>query len=478
MGSTAVPLYEDLKETLEAHGQAHLLNFWSELSDSQKRQLAGQLQALDWEQLDAWIEQYVLQEPEQELPSDLEPAEYYPVHPHSDENRQKYEEAEKEALELLRSGKVGGFTVAGGQGTRLGYDGPKGTYPIAPITGKSLFQLFAEMILRAQEKYETVIPWYIMTSPINDEPTREFFAKNEFFGLNSDNLFFLQQGTLPAIGYDGKLLLADKDSLALSPDGHGGSLKALKKSGALEDMKRRGIEHLSYWQVDNPLVQPLDRRFLGLHQLDNADVSCRSLTKTGPYEKLGNFCVTDDKVLIVEYSDMPDDLARAQDAAGRLRFRAGSPAIHIFRREFIEALTSGHDAGLPVHRADKKVPHIDAQGQPIKPTEPNAVKLEMFIFDALPLADEVVIFEAQREEQFAPVKNAAGVDSAESCRKMMQERAARWLEDADISVPRRPNDGLDCTIEMSPRVFLDQEDVHAQAEHLRTPKHGQEEYYD
>lgn len=475
---TQSAIYDELKATLEPHGQAHILQFWSELNSGQKEKLASQINSFDWNAIESWIDRYVVEKPEHSLPDDLEPAEYYPVHPHTEEEKMLYRQATSRAGELLRAGKVAGFTVAGGQGTRLGYDGPKGTFPIGPITGKSLFQIFAEIILRAQEKYGCIIPWYIMTSPSNDEPTREFFTQNDFFDLEPANVFFLKQGTLPAVGYDGKILLAAKDSLALSPDGHGGSLRALKKSGALSDMRRRGIEYISYWQVDNPLVQPFDRRFLGLHALNSADVSCRSLTKTGPYEKLGNFCVTDDKVLIVEYSDMPDELARAQDAAGRLRFRAGSPAIHIFSREFVESLTSSENSGLPLHRADKKVPYIDSDGGQIKPEEPNAVKLEMFIFDALPLADRVVILEAEREEQFAPVKNATGVDSAESCRKMMQERYARWLESAGISVPRDDDGDLDCRLEMSPRVFMEPEDVRDKAEELSAPKHGGEEYYD
>ena len=470
--------YRELEELLAPCGQEHLLRFWTELDDEQKARLEGQIRSFDWEKISSWIETYALQKPDHDLPAELEPASYFPVHPHTDEEKALYSRADTRAIELLRAGKVAGFTVAGGQGTRLGFDGPKGTYPVAPITGKSLFQLFAEMILRAQRKYNCVIPWYIMTSAINDKPTRQFFEENDYFGLDSENVSFLVQGTLPAISYDGKVLLAAKDSLALSPDGHGGSLSALRKSGAVADMRRRGIELISYWQVDNPLVQPFDRKFLGLHSVKNADVSCRSLTKTGPYEKLGNFCLSDGKLMIVEYSDMPDELARAQDSAGRLRFRAGSPAIHMFDLAFVERLTEGGNSRLPLHRADKKVPHLDDTGNEVKPSEPNAVKLEMFIFDALPLADEVLILEADRSEQFAPVKNASGVDSAESCRKLMQERCARWIEKAGVAVPRDQDGNLDCKIEMSPAVYLDQEDVQARADNIRAPKRGNEEYYE
>jgi UDP-N-acetylglucosamine/UDP-N-acetylgalactosamine diphosphorylase len=264
---------------------------------------------------------------------------------------------------------------------------------------------------------------------------------------------------MPAVGLDGKLLLSEKHSLALAPNGHGGTLLALHSSGALEEMRSSGVEHISYFQVDNPLVSVVNPLFIGLHALQESEISARALIKTGPFEKLGNFCVVDNRLEIIEYSDMPDDLAQETDSDGNLRFRAGSPAIHIISREFVERLTKGGRLQLPWHRADKKVPYIDADGNSITPSETNGVKLETFIFDAIPMAERTMILEAQREHEFAPVKNRTGVDSAETCRAMLIARDAEWLEKAGVSIPRNEDSSPNCIIELSPATFFDLEDV-------------------
>lgn len=465
-------------ELLQPRGQGHLLRFWDELPDEKKSCLAEQIRSIDWDQLDELIQSHVLQNPEISLPENLEPAPYYSSHPHTKEQQHYYRKAAKTGQKQLKEGRVAAFTVAGGQGTRLGFEGPKGTYPIAPLTGKSLFQLFAELLDGVQKKYKTVIPWYIMTSPANHEDTIGFFEQHDFFGLQREKVSFIQQGTMPALDFDGKVLLEDKDTISLSPNGHGGALEALYKSGALEQMRRNGIDYITYWQVDNPLVQPFERTFIGLHELDQSEMSCRSITKTGPFEKLGNFCIADGKVFVIEYSDMPANLARTQDSSGRLRFRQGSPAIHIFNRSFVEQLTATGRLSLPFHRAEKKVKHIDETGNLIKPAENNAVKLEMFIFDALPEAGQVVIYEAERNEHFAPVKNATGQDSIESCRILLQNRAAKWLENAGISIPRDENGKLDCSLELSPARYPEAEDVIADCDNLAPPKRGEEKVYE
>lgn len=458
--------YQTLYKTLETYGQSHVLKYWEDLNDTEKEQLSCQLHDLNWDVLTDWIREYVLIKPEIHIPTDLTPAPYYPLEPGDDKEKSLYQEAYAAGEELLSNGKIAGFTVAGGQGTRLGYDGPKGTFPVSPVKNKPLFQLFAENLLRAKEKYGITIPWYIMTSPLNDADTRKHFEENNFFGLNSDDVMFFPQGTLPAIGFDGKLILKSKSSLALSPDGHGGSLLALTRSGAIADMKKRGIEHLSYWQVDNPLVKMLDPLFIGLHHTTSSEMSSRSLTKTGPFEKLGNFCLTDNKLSVIEYSDLPEELATKTDENGQLMFRAGSPAIHMLKIDFIERITEGGTLKLPLHRAEKKVPCIDANGQTVTPEVPNAVKLEMFIFDALPLSENPLILEADRNEQFGPVKNATGVDSVESSRMLMINRAAKWLEKAGVTVPRNAEGNPCCRIELSPASFLDENDVKTAAERL------------
>lgn len=261
------------KEILLAHGHRRVAEVLEKASGPDREKLEGQLAKIDFDELDDLIHEYVLKKPETPIPADLSPAPFFRLEPENAEQAEYYRRAEARGRELLSSGKVAMLVVAGGQGTRLGFDGPKGTFPICPVTGKTLFQYFAEEIGRVSEKYGHAIAWYVMTSELNDRATREFFAAHRNFGLGEGSVRFFTQGTMPAIGYDGQLLAASPDSLALSPDGHGGTLLALRRSGALDEMKREGVEYISYFQVDNPLVPLADVRFLGLHSLEGSRMS-------------------------------------------------------------------------------------------------------------------------------------------------------------------------------------------------------------
>ncbi len=451
--------YDASKQTLQSYDQTHLLHYFNELDDAGKAQLLDQLEAQDWAQLSELV-QDVLHPAEAALSENIEPAPYYPRTPTGD-LEQTYRRARARGEDLLHAGKIAAFTVAGGQGTRLGWDGPKGTFPATPVQGKPLFQVYAETIRKAQQKYGATVPWYLMTSTLNDADTRTFFEESEYFGLEPANVMFFQQGSMPSIGLDGKVLLADKGRLALNPDGHGGSLKALYKSGALDDMTWRGVEHISYFQVDNPNVKPLDPLFIGLHALQSAEMSAKLLPKAGPFEKVGNFCRIDGRLSVIEYSDMPDALAEQRDASGKLAFDAGSIAIHLLSVAFVRRLNeSGGRFALPFHRANKKVPHLDlATGEHVESDAPNAVKLETFVFDALPLAEKSVLLETDRVEEFAPIKNASGDDSPETSRQLQSQRAARWLQGCGVAVPFDGAGKVDAVIELSPLTALEPEDL-------------------
>jgi len=450
--------YEDIKNMLKKHRQSHLLAFWEQLDSTERQRLLSQIHQLDLAKIDCWVADYVKKPASEIISGDVLPAPYYSFAPSDNEQRRKYAEAVKLGQDLIRQGKVAAFVVAGGQGTRLGFDGPKGDFPISPVKNKTLFQIFAEYIAAASGKYNTVCPWYIMTSPLNRARTEEIFRSNNYYGLDEENVFIFQQGTMPNFNPDGKVLLADKDRLSCSPDGHGGSLKALYKSGAIEDMKRRGVELISYFQVDNPLINIFDPLFIGLHVLDEAEMSSKTLIKTGPFEKVGNFCLVDGRLTIIEYSDLPDELAEKRNPDGSLTFKLGSIAIHIINRAFTERLNAD-GFSLPLHRALKKIPHIDEHGEPLKHSESKGVKLESFVFDAVPLASKSLILETLRPEEFAPTKNATGVDSVETTRKMMVARAASWLESAGLTVPKKPDGSIDCLIEIAPGFALCKEDI-------------------
>jgi UDP-N-acetylglucosamine/UDP-N-acetylgalactosamine diphosphorylase len=463
-----------LRRKLKEAGQSHVLRFYEALDPTSRQNLMKQLQMLDFNSLGELIEQYVRNKPVVALPTKIEPVPVYPWCPDAS-RKGMYQEAVKRGHELLGAGKVGAFLVAGGQGTRLGYDGPKGEYPITPVKNKPLFQVFAEQLLARSRQSGKTIPWYIMTSDNNDVQTRAFFHKHHFFGYAEEAVFFFQQGMMPAFSMDGKLLLSEKDSLALSPDGHGGSLRALEKSGALADMQKRGVEHLSYFQVDNPLVYCIDPLFLGLHEMTGSEMSSKTVPKANPMERVGNFVVGDGVLQVIEYSDLPESLATQTNPDGSLRFNAGSIAIHALRVSFIERLNEGGRLRLPWHRAEKKVPYVSEQGQLVKPDRPNAVKLEQFVFDAIPLATNPLVYATDRAEEFSPVKNAEGADSPETCRRDQIRRHARWLKEAGVEVPYRGTEP-DAKIEISPLKAVSPEDLKGKAVGVKQIKPGSAVY--
>lgn len=439
---------------LAAIGQEHLLRHAQTLSGPAKDRFMAELAGLDLGELGDLIGRYVRADSSETVPTNLEPA---PVVGLDDPARTP---ARHTGEALIRAGKVACFTVAGGQGSRLGYDGPKGCFPTSCVTGKPLFQIFAEGIAGAQNRYGVTIPWYIMTSPLNHEATVAFFAQHAHFGLDPAAVRFFPQGVMPSFDKaTARILLAEPGVLATNPDGHGGAFRALRVSGALADMQQRGVEHLSYFQVDNPHARPIDPVFLGLHASSpdsSGQFSSKVVAKASWDEKVGVFCRADGRTRVIEYSDLPPDLARQTDDAGRLRFNAGSIAIHAIGVDFIAKVSGEAEFALPFHRAVKKVAHYDPESaRHIEPDAPNAVKLERFVFDAIPMAEKSIVVETDRTEEFAPVKNATGADSIESSKQIQTERAARWLEVCGIAIPRRPDGTVAATIELSPLTAQD-----------------------
>ena len=466
-----MPDFQTSYARLDAIDQSHLLNFFDTLDPAGQTALLKQIASLDCDRLPALIEAYVTTKPALQLPGSIEPAPYYP-----NDHTASFRPWDKPAMrargqELLAHNQVACFTVAGGQGTRLGYNGPKGCYPAGAITERSLFAFFARAISKTRANYNCALPWYIMTSPLNHDATIAYLKEHAYFGLPAEDVMLFAQGVMPSFDLQtGRILLAAHDRIATNPDGHGGSLRALGASGALEDMQRRGVKHISYFQVDNPIVRVADPVFLGLHDAapdSSAEMSSKMLAKAYPEEKLGMFCLADGRLSIIEYSDLPMERQRERLEDGRLRFLAGSPAIHLLSVAFVEKLNADPAFALPWHRAEKKVACIDpATGEPVTPEKPNAVKLERFVFDAIPLAQGSIVYEADRIEEFAPIKNATGSDSPESSREIQTLRAARWLEAAGVEIPWRDEPSPyfaqwqipDWTIELGPMTAIQPDD--------------------
>ena len=443
-------------------GQEHIFDFYSELSEADQEAFLRQIETIDFSEVKSQIDRLVLaNEKDADFHWDaLKPADYIPL-PENGGDFALWEQAKATGEKAIKDGRVAAFTVAGGQGTRLGYDGPKGTFPVTPLSGKSLFEVFADKITRASERYGVVIPWFIMTSEINHQATIDAFEANQYFGMPKESLFLFSQALFPAVDINGKMLLQKKGQLVMTPNGHGGSLRALVDSGASEKMRSKGIDILSYFQVDNPLVPCIDPAFIGFHVLNQSELSSKMIPKAFPLEKVGMFCQYEGRNLVVEYSDMPKAMQELLDEEGGILFRSGSVAIHLFDRDFIERVGSPSSLEmLPYHKALKKIPFIDASGLQQVPKNSNGVKFEMFVFDAISKAKNPVIIEGLRNDNFSPVKNAEGMDSPESCRNDLQKQAIRWLSatNEQLVLNNEGNGAKDFTFEINYRFAMDKDD--------------------
>lgn len=443
----------DLYEELERVDQAHLIRAMERLDGPRRAHLRDQIAALDLGQLERLVREIVHGDVHAEL-EDLEPPDVIALAvSEGDEARDRH--ARRAGEELLAQGRVAAVLVAGGQGTRLGFDGPKGAYPFAPLTHRTLFAHHAAKIAAVRRRYSCELPWYVMTSPQNDAATREIFVANEWFGLPDDSVRLFVQGTLPAVDREtGRVLLDAPDRLALSPDGHGGLFAALRRHGLLDEMRDRGVTTMFTFQVDNPLVRVARPEFLGHHTSCGSEMSNVVVRKKHPGERMGVVARSHGRTVLVEYSDLPDELASMREPDGSLRFSAGSIAVHAIELTLADRVTE--DGGrLPYHRALKRVPFIDDGGALITPQEPNAVKFETFIFGALPLAERVLSVETLRDDEFSPIKNASGDDSPDTARRDLSRMYARWLECAGVSVPRDDDGDPTVDIEIDPRYALD-----------------------
>jgi UDP-N-acetylglucosamine/UDP-N-acetylgalactosamine diphosphorylase len=368
--------------------------------------------------------------------------------PETSEEKALYEKARAFGESLIRERKVAVLIVAGGQGSRLGFEGPKGTFPTTLIKKKSLFQLFAESIKAITKKYNTSVPLLIMTSEENHEDTIDFFKLHDYFGLEKDTIRFFRQGMIPSITPEGKLILKDETHLFTNPDGHGGSLKAFHDSGLLRDLMKKGFTELFYCQVDNPLVRMADPVFLGYHALSKAHVSTKVVRRTNIDEKVGIYLSINGKDAIAEYSDLPPEFMAALDVNGNINYWAGNTAIHAFSLAFIKHINH-HGYAVPYHCARKTIEITDNNLS----LQRDTWKFETFVFDAIPLAEKTCCMEVAREKEFSPIKNNAGADSPDTASIAMNNLHRSWLEDAGVKV------FPDAKVEISPLFALDKEEL-------------------
>ena len=407
--------FDEIKWTLKKYGQEHLLNGYDNLDEKKKKELLKQINNIDFELIKSLYEN-TKKTPEVEN-FEIQPIDYMDKEKLYD----NYKEYHAIGVEAIKNRKLAAVTMAGGQGTRLGHKGPKGTFDIGLESHKSLFELLCDYLKEEGKKYGVTIPWFIMTSRENNKETVEFFEKNKFFGYQKDkNIFFFIQGELPMVDTEGKILIGEDGLIKQAADGHGGIYESLVKNGMTEKMKQLGIEWVFIGGVDNCLVKMVDPVLMGVAIDKEVTVACKSIVKANPHEKVGVFCKRNGKPGVIEYSEITDEMAEAVDENGELLYGESHILCNLFNIKAVERMGV---TPLPYHSAYKKAKFIDKDGNLVVPDSPNAYKFEAFLFDAFGEVDDMAILRVKREEEFAPVKNAdsAGVDCPSTARKLYED---------------------------------------------------------
>ncbi|KAG6889979.1 hypothetical protein C0995_012939 [Termitomyces sp. Mi166 len=459
---------DTLRKRYQAAGQEHLFTFWSQLSQEEQASLTAQLEALDIERVNRIYEKAVGSESGALSPTSLSTT-IEPLPKGASESvgtTAKDEEWRKIGIDAIARGEVGVLLMAGGQGTRLGSSAPKGCYDIGLLSHKTLFQYQAERIARLQQVAaaeakkpagSVIIPWYVMTSGPTRQVTESFFASHSYFGLDPKNVIFFEQGTLPCLGDDGSIFLETPSRAAVAPDGNGGLYAATRapisstdrSHTVLSDLAKRKILYVHAYCVDNCLVRVADPIFLGYSIQKQADCAAKVVPKAYPTESVGVVAYRDSKFSVVEYSEISKEQAERRDPeTGELSFRAGNIANHFYTTSFLNKVESFEEQ-LAFHIARKKIPYVDLKTKEVvKPTKPNGMKLEMFVFDVFPFTEHFAVLEVARKEEFSPLKNAPGTgsDDPETSRRDLLAQHKRFLENAGATV----KEGVE--IEISPLV--------------------------
>lgn len=456
----------ELKDRYEKAEQGHVFAFYDSLSSTKQATLFHQLSSFDPDHINKITRDALNPAPKDEdKKSGLEPLPESATASILDSKSEDIEKWHSSGLDLIAENKVAVVLMAGGQGTRLGSSDPKGCYDIGLPSKKSLFQIQAERIRKVQRlahkkaghasERKVVVPWYVMTSGPTRKPTQEYFEKNEYFGLEKDNVIIFEQGVLPCVSNDGKILLETKSKVAVAPDGNGGIYQALVTSPVLSDMRRRGIEHVHAYCVDNCLVKVADPVFIGFSAAKDVDIATKVVRKRNASESVGLILLKNGKPDVVEYSEIDKETAEAKESphSDKLKFRAANIVNHYYSFRFLESIPQWASK-LPHHVARKKIPYIDTEkGTTVKPEKPNGIKLEQFVFDVFPLLslDKFACMEVRREDDFSPLKsgNDAKEDNPQTSKKDILNQGRRWAEAAGAIVV---SEGDDSGIEVSPLV--------------------------
>ncbi|KAK9718973.1 UTP--glucose-1-phosphate uridylyltransferase [Popillia japonica] len=467
--------FESLGNRLTMFGQSHLLKFCEELTQSERDAFADELCNMDFEEINQLFERAysTLSTDVEKLDSRMQPI---PEAQFESEERCSEDQLDlyyNRGLKEISESRVGVLLMAGGQGTRLGVSYPKGMYSVGLISNKTLFQVQAERIQRLQvlagEKMNKkgTITWYIMTSGPTFEPTKKFLAEKNYFGLNPDNIVIFQQGLLPCFDFDGKVLLEDKDKISVAPDGNGGIYRALHKNGILADMQNRGITSVHAHSVDNILIKVADPVFIGYCVMKGADCGVKVVRKVYPTEAVGVVCQVDGQFQVVEYSEITDKTANLKDSEGNLVFHAANICNHFFSTDFLGIIAEKYEPQLKLHVAKKKIPFVNDNGEKVKPSTPNGIKIEKFVFDVFQFSTNFVTWEVPRHTEFSALKNSddVGKDCPSTARQDLFNLHKKYIENAGATL-------IGDIIEISPLLSYAGENLeHIRGKSFTSPAH-------
>lgn len=429
---------EEAKYVTKKYGQQHLLKYYNELSNTDQGNLLNQILDINFEFISSLYSGLVLNSKQKQIYEDFSPLKPIIFEDCSSEEKENYYNL---GIEAIKEGKVGVLLVAGGQGTRLGHNGPKGTFSIGLPSNKSLFQLQCERLINISRKAGRLIPWYIMTSPENHNDTIAFFKNNNYFGYKEEYINFFQQGVLPIVNEEGKIFLSSKSDISTGPSGNGGCFMSLMDSGMLNDINNRGVEWIFLYGVDNTIVRVADPYFIGFTIKSGQLVTSKVVSKVSANEKVGVLCYRNGHPTIVEYTELPDEMLQQKDSFGNLLYDNANILNHILHIDFI---TESLQMKLPFHVAHKRISYINGLGIEVTPEKPNGYKFECFLFDIFANLNDMAAIKVKREEEFAPVKNSNGEDSPKTARELILNLHKQWL----IS------HGLDCKILMGKTVEI------------------------
>lgn len=405
---------QEIIEILKEYNQEHIIKLLEKMEPKKQNELIRQIQTIDFHQI---MELYNNTKKEIEFKeSKIEPLEYL--------DKEKLTETQKSifdnlGIQTIKNGEYAVVTMAGGQGTRLGHQGPKGTFKLDVYgKGKYLFEILIDNLKEANQKYETTIPWYIMTSKENNKETVEFLEKNNYFGYDKNFVTIFTQSELPLVDEQGKLLIGPDYKIKEASDGNGGTYASLRASGCLADMKERGIKWVFIGSVDNALLKMADVTLIGMAKDKGVQIASKSVVKANPHERVGVFCKMNGHPKVIEYTELPENMAEEYDQDGELKYGESHIMCNLYTIDAIEKISTEI---LMYHSAYKKNSYIDEQGNLVVPDEPNSYKFESFIFDAFEFFDDIAILRGKREEDFAPVKNKDGVDSPKTAKELYEK---------------------------------------------------------